>query len=42
DYRACILCKDVGDDPVSGRLLPLDDGTWVHTHCGLWSSEVYE
>ncbi|CAN0055172.1 unnamed protein product, partial [Laminaria digitata] len=40
DVRPCCLCKFVGDGAETGRLLPLDDGTWVHTHCGLWSSEV--
>lgn len=40
DIRACCLCKGTGDGDGAGRLLPLDDGQWIHTHCGLWSSEV--
>lgn len=30
------------DIPPLGRLLPLSDGSWVHSSCALWSSEVYE
>ncbi|CAN0351185.1 unnamed protein product, partial [Hapterophycus canaliculatus] len=42
DVRPCCLCGATGDIHGPGRLLPLDDGSWIHTHCGLWSSEVYE
>ncbi|CAN0553351.1 unnamed protein product, partial [Ectocarpus sp. 12 AP-2014] len=42
DVRACCLCKVTGDGDKTGRLLPLDDGQWIHTLCGLWSREVYE
>ena len=26
----------------AGRLLPITDGTWIHTSCALWSPEVWE
>jgi hypothetical protein len=42
DPRQCTLCRDVGDSALSGRLLPLEDGAWIHLHCATWSSEVFE
>ncbi len=42
DPRECIFCHDVGDSIQSGRLLPFEDGQWVHINCLTWSSEVYE
>lgn len=41
DARTCCLCRGIGDGGETGRLLPMDDGLWIHTHCGLWSSEVW-
>eukprot|EP00550_Attheya_septentrionalis_P001541 CAMPEP_0198291046 /NCGR_PEP_ID=MMETSP1449-20131203/8703_1 /TAXON_ID=420275 /ORGANISM="Attheya septentrionalis, Strain CCMP2084" /LENGTH=1902 /DNA_ID=CAMNT_0043989637 /DNA_START=351 /DNA_END=6059 /DNA_ORIENTATION=+ len=26
----------------TGRLIPFEDGLWVHSNCALWSSEVWE
>ena len=42
DERVCSICRAVGDCERSGRLLPMEDGMWVHCNCALWSSEVYE
>lgn len=30
------------DNLMLGRLLPMQDGYWVHANCALWSSEVWE
>lgn len=54
DPRECCLCHLCGDDDEDyahkgdridiflGRLLPMNDGLWVHASCALWSSEVWE
>ena len=49
DTRKCVLCGVTGDgdnededDIITGRLIPLRFGEWVHVNCALWSSEVYE
>ena len=42
DERACCFCGVVGDALVQGRLLLCTPEDWVHFHCALWSSEVYE
>ena len=47
DTRKCVLCgeRESGDseeDTITGRLIPLRFGDWVHINCALWSSEVYE
>ncbi len=42
DPRECTFCHDVGDSVQAGRLLPFEDGQWVHVNCLTWSSEVYE
>ena len=36
----CVFCKEFGEKRFSGRLLPCDEHTWVHSNCAYWSSEV--
>ncbi|CAG9330036.1 unnamed protein product [Blepharisma stoltei] len=36
----CVLCKQNGERKMSGRLLPTDEGVWVHANCAYWSTEV--
>lgn len=36
----CVLCKQNGERKVSGRLLPTDEGVWIHANCAFWSSDV--
>lgn len=38
----CILCKQSGEWHIAGRLLPSEDGFWVHCNCAIWSNEVRE
>ncbi|OQS02588.1 histone-lysine N-methyltransferase [Thraustotheca clavata] len=42
DPRMCGMCREFGDDPVSGRLIYADFDQWIHVNCVAWSSEVYE
>ena len=39
---SCSLCKHSGESKLPGRLLPVEDGIWVHVNCAYWSSEVTE
>jgi hypothetical protein len=38
----CVLCRLSGEWLVAGRLLPSEDGLWVHCNCAIWSNEVRE
>jgi len=44
DERECELCPNTGDQTPEqgGRLLPIQQNSWVHINCALWSAEVYE
>ena len=33
DLRVCALCREAGEDPVSGQLLPFSDGPYAHANC---------
>ena len=42
DRRACVLCHKQRDRKDQGRLLPVNEDTWIHVNCALWSAETYE
>lgn len=36
----CAFCKREGERQVSGRLLPSEEGLWVHVNCAYWSVDI--
>ena len=36
----CAFCKREGERQVSGRLLPSEEGLWVHVNCAYWSMDI--
>lgn len=42
DRRLCVLCREIGDHVVLGRLLPMQlVDQWVHAGCALWTAEIH-
>ena len=38
----CALCRRKGNHSLSGRLLPVEQGRFIHANCALFSNEVFE
>ena len=36
----CAFCKREGERQISGRLLPSEEGLWVHVNCAYWSIDI--
>ena len=44
DTRECELCSELGDQSseLGGRLIPIQNGEWIHINCAMWSAECFE